>query len=99
MRLPITVAPIKAKRKTIFSKGDTVRVVEGDLRHLMGVVESVDEEMVTIMPKHQDLHELLSFPSHQLQKFFKDGDHCKVFPFFLLFFLFPSYHMGRVGGQ
>ncbi len=76
--LPITAAPIKAKRKTVFAKGDAVRVVEGDLRHLMGVVESVDEDMVTIMPKHQDLHDLLSFPASQLQKYFKEGDHCKV---------------------
>lgn len=44
----------------------------------MGVVETVDEDQVTIMPKHQDLHELLTFSSHQLQKFFKEGDHCKV---------------------
>lgn len=92
MRLPITVAPIKAKRKTIFAKGDTVRIVEGDLRNLMGTVESVDEDMITIMPKHPDLHDLLSFPAHQLQKFFKDGDHCKVYSFSLLFFVpSPSY--------
>jgi len=43
------------KRKVNFVKGDVVKVIEGDLKHLMGTVHSVDESMITIMPNHQDL--------------------------------------------
>lgn len=43
------------KRKVNFVKGDVVKVIEGDLKHLMGTVHSVDENMITIMPNHQDL--------------------------------------------
>jgi transcription antitermination factor NusG len=35
--------------------GDVVKVVEGDLRNLEGVVESADDDIVTIRPKHKDL--------------------------------------------
>ena len=40
----------------------------------MGTVESVDNDTVTIMPKHEDLHDLLSLPQHQLKKYFKKGN-------------------------
>ena len=43
----------------------------GDLKHLMGTVESVDRETVTIRPKHEELHDLLTFPADQLRKYFK----------------------------
>jgi len=69
---------LKMKRKTTFSKGDTVKVVEGDLKNLMGVVDTVTDDTVTIKPKHEGLSELLQFPSSQLQKYFKMGDHIKV---------------------
>jgi transcription elongation factor SPT5 len=55
-----------------------VKVVEGELRNLLGVVESVEDDTVTVMPKHQDLKDLLSFPASQLQKHFKVGDHVKA---------------------
>ncbi len=47
---------LKQRRKVNFVKGDTVTVIEGDLKHLMGVVESTDNDTVTIMPKHEELH-------------------------------------------
>eukprot|EP01103_Thecamoeba_quadrilineata_P003459 TRINITY_DN1322_c0_g3_i1.p1 TRINITY_DN1322_c0_g3~~TRINITY_DN1322_c0_g3_i1.p1 ORF type:complete len:1141 (-),score=235.86 TRINITY_DN1322_c0_g3_i1:101-3355(-) len=72
--LEIPVAAPKAN----FAKGDTVIAIQGDLKHLMGVVESIDDGMVTIMPKHEELHDLLTFPAIQLQKYFQVGDHCKV---------------------
>lgn len=72
------LARTRPKRKVTFSKGDAVKVIEGDLKHLMGVVESVEDDTVTIMPKHQDLKDLLTFPSAQLQKHFKEGDHVRV---------------------
>lgn len=74
----VSLPVIQSKIKTVFSKGDLVRVVKGDLLNLQGVVEAVEDDDVFIMPKHQDLQELLKFPSDHLQKSFKQGDHCKV---------------------
>jgi len=77
--LPASLAaPLRMKRKANFMKGDVVKVVEGDLRNLEGVVESADDDTVMIRPKHDDLKDLLQFPSSQLQKFFKMGDHVKA---------------------
>eukprot|EP01133_Synstelium_polycarpum_P016133 gene16133-19196_t len=72
------VIPRLAPRPISFSKGDTVKVIEGDLKNLMGVVESVDDKSVTIMPLHEGLHDLLIFQPSELQKHFKIGDHVKV---------------------
>jgi len=45
------------KKNVTFSKGDTVRVVEGDLIGLMGIVESVEtsnnESFVIFNPQHE----------------------------------------------
>eukprot|EP01113_Clastostelium_recurvatum_P020602 TRINITY_DN2437_c0_g1_i1.p1 TRINITY_DN2437_c0_g1~~TRINITY_DN2437_c0_g1_i1.p1 ORF type:complete len:1057 (-),score=369.20 TRINITY_DN2437_c0_g1_i1:131-3301(-) len=73
-------APLAAstRRNNVLRKGDVVKVIEGDLKHLMGVVESVDDDAITIMPRHEQLTELLQFPSAQLQRYFKVGDHVKV---------------------
>ncbi|KYQ92608.1 transcription initiation factor Spt5 [Tieghemostelium lacteum] len=69
---------IAKKPITTFAKGDTVKVIEGDLKNLMGVVESVDENSITIMPIHEDINDLLLFKESELQKYFKIGDHVKV---------------------
>jgi transcription elongation factor SPT5 len=47
--------PAAAKTRGQFMKGDTVVVVEGDLRNLMGIVEKVDDDSVFIRPKNKDL--------------------------------------------
>ena len=36
--------------------GDVVEVCEGDLINLQGRVISVEDNTVTIMPKHEELH-------------------------------------------
>jgi transcription elongation factor SPT5 len=62
-------------------KGDTVRVIEGDLQHLMGVVTSVSatSQNVKIRPLHNDIKDQeLEFPITQLMKYVKVGDHVKV---------------------
>jgi transcription elongation factor SPT5 len=61
------VPPLTQPRKVQFAKGDTVKVIEGDLKNLMGVVEAIDGDTVTIMPKHEQLHDLLKIPAGQLQ--------------------------------
>eukprot|EP01090_Pellita_catalonica_P006455 TRINITY_DN1667_c0_g2_i1.p1 TRINITY_DN1667_c0_g2~~TRINITY_DN1667_c0_g2_i1.p1 ORF type:complete len:622 (+),score=97.82 TRINITY_DN1667_c0_g2_i1:1344-3209(+) len=45
---------------------------------MMGVVESVNDDMVTIMPKHEDLQQLLALRADQLVKYFEVGAHVKV---------------------
>ncbi|XP_065653569.1 transcription elongation factor SPT5-like [Hydra vulgaris] len=61
-----------------FAPGDVIRVAEGELVHLTGKVLTVDGNTITIMPQHEDLKEPLEFPAHELEKYFKVGDHVKV---------------------
>jgi transcription elongation factor SPT5 len=68
----------RQKRKVLFSKGDTVEVVEGALKSLTGVVEVIQDNNVWVMPDLDDLKHLLKFEASQLRKYFKEGDHVKV---------------------
>ncbi|KAK9768889.1 transcription elongation factor spt5 [Basidiobolus ranarum] len=62
-----------------FQPGDHVEVTEGDLINLHGVVESVENDIVTIIPQDRRLlEEHLKFPARQLRKRFAQGDHVKV---------------------
>eukprot|EP00245_Coleochaete_scutata_P016187 TRINITY_DN746_c0_g2_i1.p1 TRINITY_DN746_c0_g2~~TRINITY_DN746_c0_g2_i1.p1 ORF type:complete len:1066 (+),score=270.70 TRINITY_DN746_c0_g2_i1:65-3262(+) len=71
-------ASIASKQRGQFMKGDVVQVVEGDLRGIIGVVEKVDEDEVTVHPRHESLKESLLFKEKELRKFYKIGDHVKV---------------------
>lgn len=72
------LARAQPRRAVTFHKGDMVKVTEGDLKHLKGIVESVSEDTVTMRPQHEELHDLLVFQATQLQKYFKQGNHVKV---------------------
>lgn len=73
------LANIQVVKRKKLEKGDTVKVIEGDLKHLMGIVESVgDDGKVNMKPIHEELHDILTFEAYQLQKYFKEGDHVKV---------------------
>ena len=61
-----------------FIPGDCVEVVEGDLKHLTGIVKTVENDKIVILPKHKDINEPLEFVASELRKFFKAGDHVKV---------------------
>ncbi|KAL7306543.1 hypothetical protein TKK_0001235 [Trichogramma kaykai] len=61
-----------------FSAGDNVEVKEGELMNLQGKVVSVDGNMITVMPKHEELTEALMFTANELKKYFTMGDHVKV---------------------
>lgn len=39
-----------------FSAGDNVEVCEGELMNLQGKILAIDGHLITIMPKHEDLH-------------------------------------------
>ncbi|ELK31567.1 Transcription elongation factor SPT5 [Myotis davidii] len=61
-----------------FQPGDNVEVCEGELINLQGKILSVDGNKITIVPKHEDLKDMLEFPAQELRKYFKMGDHVKV---------------------
>jgi len=61
-----------------FAAGDMVRVSEGELINLKGKVMTIDGNTILILPKHEDLKDPLEFPAHELEKYFKEGDHVKV---------------------
>eukprot|EP00743_Colponemidia_sp_Colp-15_P002010 GILK01002184.1.p1 GENE.GILK01002184.1~~GILK01002184.1.p1 ORF type:complete len:703 (+),score=101.51 GILK01002184.1:3-2111(+) len=65
-------------RTVSYVKGDTIKVIDGDLKNLTGAVLSVTGDMITILPAHEDLKDPLVFPANQLTKWFKVGDHVKV---------------------
>lgn len=69
------------KNKVDLTKGDTVRVIEGDLVNLMGVVLSTNtaNDTVRVMPLHEEIKDtILDFQLKQLMKYVKVGDHIKV---------------------
>ncbi|XP_074659963.1 transcription elongation factor SPT5-like isoform X2 [Tubulanus polymorphus] len=61
-----------------FASGDMVEVCEGELIHLQGKVIRIEGNLITVMPKHEDLKDPIEFPSYELKKYFKMGDHVKV---------------------
>ena len=70
----------KITTDSVFSAGDIVEVCEGELIHMTGTIISISGDRVTIVPNHADLKNAgaLDFPSRELRKIFKDGDHVKV---------------------
>ncbi|NXM24572.1 SPT5H factor, partial [Oxyruncus cristatus] len=60
------------------STGRECLVCEGELINLQGKILSVDGNKITIMPKHEDLKDMLEFPAQELRKYFRMGDHVKV---------------------
>ncbi|ETE63753.1 Transcription elongation factor SPT5, partial [Ophiophagus hannah] len=66
------------EREHNFQPGDNVEVCEGELINLQGKILSVDGNKITIMPRHEDLKDMLEFPAQELRKYFKMGDHVKV---------------------
>lgn len=61
-----------------FAPGDQVEVCDGELAQLTGKILSIDGNKITMLPNHEDLNTPLEFPSHELKKYFKLGDHVKV---------------------
>jgi transcription antitermination factor NusG len=59
-----------------FVKGDTVRVVNGELSGLLGVVQGVRDGMVQI--SSDVIKDNLDIPMSDVRKHFKTGDHVKV---------------------
>mmetsp|Transcript_6930 Transcript_6930/g.23018 ORF Transcript_6930/g.23018 Transcript_6930/m.23018 type:complete len:1237 (+) Transcript_6930:184-3894(+) len=81
--LAAMAAAISDKKRTqvTFAPGDAVIVVDGDLKDLEGVVDSVTPEgdQVMVLPSLKELADkVLAFTPSQLQKYFKSGDKVMV---------------------
>lgn len=61
-----------------FSMGDNVEVYVGDLENLQAKIIAIDGQMITVMPKHEELKDPLILNANELRKYFKTGDHAKV---------------------
>jgi transcription elongation factor SPT5 len=66
------------RRKIVLTKGDLVRVKDGELRDVLGIVDSVSVNHVIIRPKLEDIKQKLSFPLDEVEKYFEQGEHVKV---------------------
>ncbi|XP_036610159.1 transcription elongation factor SPT5-like [Trichosurus vulpecula] len=75
--LPVRIEDSRDAERT-FTPGDKVRVVDGELVNLRGQVVSVHGPKVILMPKHEQLTDLLELSAWELQKDFDAGDHVKV---------------------
>ncbi|KAN0023266.1 hypothetical protein ACTFIU_011433 [Dictyostelium citrinum] len=74
----VPILPRLQTKATHFAKGDTVKVIQGDLKNLMAIVESVEEDRVLILPIDEQIKDLFAFKPYELQKYFKVGDHVKA---------------------
>ncbi|KAM3174690.1 hypothetical protein ACTXT7_010041 [Hymenolepis weldensis] len=62
-----------------FLPGDIVEVCDGELRNLRGRVTSAEPDgRIIVQPSHNDLKEPIPFNTHELRKYFEQGDHVKV---------------------
>lgn len=62
-------------------KGDTVRVIQGELKNLLGVVvgSNPGTDTIKVMPLHEEIRDtILDFQLKDLIKYVKVGDHVKV---------------------
>ena len=66
------------KRMVVLKKGDVVRVKTGELRDLLGDVDSIQGKVVVIRPRHDAIKSKLEFSKDELEKYFETGDHVKV---------------------
>ena len=66
------------KRQVVLKKGDVVRVKSGELRDLLGDVDSIIGKVVVIRPRYDAIKEKLEFSIDELEKYFETGDHVKV---------------------
>ena len=79
-----TIEMIEQTKRNLnkFQKGDQVKVIEGDMINLRGVVISTDDKEVTMVPLSDEFPldniKNLTFKASQIVKDFKEGDHVKT---------------------
>lgn len=60
------------------TKGDKIKVINGDLKNLTGTVVSVDKKIVKMQPDHKDIPQMLDMDIKMIAKHFEAGDHVFV---------------------
>ena len=78
VELQLSESTLAEERGHSFAPGDNVEVIEGELSNLTGKILTIEGNIITMMPNHEDLNQPLDFQAHELKKFFKLGDHVKV---------------------
>ncbi|KAK7036689.1 transcription elongation factor spt5 [Paramarasmius palmivorus] len=71
----------EASRKqaiSVLQPGDHVEVFEGEQAGVHGVVEQINQDVVTITPVGLDIEQKVDLPARSVRKRFKPGDHVKV---------------------
>jgi len=63
--------------KTLFIRGEVVQVIEGELKSMIGVVQSVNGDLINFLPREKYGLGVQSIPGSQLSKYFSIGDHVK----------------------
>jgi len=61
-----------------FKKGDAVEVAEGDMKGLVGIVESIDGDVILVSSKEKKKTFTSKFAPGELKRFFEVGNHVKV---------------------
>jgi transcription elongation factor SPT5 len=64
--------------KAVYARGDSIRVIRGDLKHLTGVILAVFGDKVKVKPNHSELTESIEFSVNDIRKYFRLGDHVKI---------------------
>ncbi|KAL7748461.1 transcription elongation factor spt5 [Sorochytrium milnesiophthora] len=78
MSLKSNGAAQDSARPVRFQPGEAVEITSGELARVHGIVESVTNDLATIVPRVPGLRDKLTIPLAQLQKRFNIGDHVKV---------------------
>jgi transcription elongation factor SPT5 len=72
------LAALQPKRKVAYQKGDPIRVMRGDLKGLLAIVHRVDGDQLEVLPKDEDINQLIPLAAADVVKHFNLGDHVKV---------------------
>jgi len=62
----------------IFSKGDVIKIIEGELKNLTGKVEQIDDNLIKFRPNIEEYESMLEIDFNSVIKYFKPGDSVRV---------------------
>ena len=63
---------------TIFSKGDIIKVVSGELKNLLGKIESIEDNLIKFRPDIESFESMLEIDYKSIVKYFSPGDSVRV---------------------
>jgi transcription elongation factor SPT5 len=62
----------------IFSKGDIIKIINGELKNLTGKVETIDENLIKFRPHIDQYDNMLEIDHKSVIKYFRAGDAVRV---------------------